>query len=593
VKVSIISTLDLGKVVDEVDCENMTVVEQIARTRSWAPASFKSDRRLNVEFEGTDLLVLDIDEGLKLPEAIQQFSPYKCLILASKNHQKEKNGRVEDRFRVIIWLTRRCDKAADFKATWKAAQGQWPVIDRQASDPARFYYASPETLFKNEAGLTFDVVEGLEVTELDRALEPEPATLKGNLWKSTLEFLLRGAPAGHRHGALVKATMNMREQGYAKEEVTAALRKMIRSGGSWSGPDLNEKDLRTIDDVFGRVLKYDYEPTENEEEPIAIDAAGLLPETWAYLSDKDAVKGDPTGFEGLDQMLGGGKRLGELTVLMAQAKTGKNALYHYLLQKMLVEGKCVGYASRELDPATEVLPNLLSIGLNTNMWHADITEELKTKAQDLVKNWRLYFAPGYGYFPLEQLEAWFRALASEGVSYFLFDHFHHALMTEDYESTVNLAKKLKTLTKELNIHIDLIVQPRNLRDGERLSLATLRGGAAIGQALDNLLILERRRGVQVPNVSELRLEVARHRLATPGKMYIQYDPITTTFQEVDLIMEDPSSDEGHGPDQGHGPDRGRGPGQRHGPDQGRGPGQRHGPDQGRGPGQRRNYPRAN
>lgn len=543
-KVSIISTLDLGKVIDEVDCENMAAVEQIARTRSWAPASFKSDRRLNAEFEGTDLLVLDIDEGMSIPQAIQAFSSYKCLVLASKNHQKEKNGRVEDRFRVVLWLTQRCEKAVDFKATWKKAQGLWPVIDKQASDPARFYYASPETLFKNETGLTVDVIQGQEETELDRALNPEPLEIKGQLWKSTLEFLLRGAPAGHRHGALVKATMNMREQGYSKEEVTAALRKMIMSGGSWSGSDLNDKDLRTIDDVFNRVLKYEYEPSQSqEEEPIAVDAAGLLPETFAYLSDKDAVKGDPTGFEGLDRMLGGGKRLGELTVLMAQAKTGKNALYHYLLEKMLKEGKSVGYASRELDPATEVLPNLLSIGLNTNMWHADVTDALKAKAQEMVKGWKLYFAPGYGYFPLEQLEAWFRALAAEGVNYFLFDHFHHALMTEDYESTVNLAKRLKTLTKELNIHIDLIVQPRNLRDGERLSLATLRGGAAIGQALDNLLILERRRGIEVANVSELKLEVARHRLATPGKIYIQYDPITTTFQEVDLIMEDPSQAE--------------------------------------------------
>src|ERR1051325_9904237 len=123
--------------------------------------------------------------------------------------------------------------------------------------------------------------------------------------------------------------------------------------------------------------------------------------------------------------------------------------------------------------------------------------------------------------------------------HFLFDHFHYALLSEDHESTATLIKRLKALTKELDIHLSLIVQPRSLREGESLSLATLRGGATIGQALDNLLILERVKGER--NISRLSLEVARHKLATLGHVFLQYDSETTEFIEVEksTVIETP------------------------------------------------------
>jgi hypothetical protein len=311
--------------------------------------------------------------------------------------------------------------------------------------------------------------------------------------------------------------------------------------GDWTQDFLSKIDLATIDRMYNRDLKYPYQPTENQnlDQPLIVNAGELLEEAFAYLSDKDKVKGEPTGIQGLDALLGGGFRTGELTVLMAQAKTGKNTLYHYLMYKHLERGIPFGYASRELNPATEVVPNLLSIALGLNTWTATIDDALKDRARAVLANWQLYFAPGYGYFPIEQIETWFKTLKDLGVSHFLFDHFHYALLGEDYEATAGLIKKLKSITKELDIHVSLIVQPRSLREGEQLSLATLRGGAAIGQALDNLLILERVKGEN--NISKLTLEVARHKLAKLGSLFLQYDSKTTSFIEVDrqLIHETP------------------------------------------------------
>jgi hypothetical protein len=322
----------------------------------------------------------------------------------------------------------------------------------------------------------------------------------------------------------------MREQGYEIDEVFQLIEEMSQSeSADWTQPGLNDLDRKTIERMFNREMKYEFKEKE-QVEPLFVKADELLDEAFDYLADKDKVKGEPTGIDGLDKLLGGGFRTGELTVLMAQAKTGKNTFYHYLMYKHLQRGIPFGYASRELNPATEVIPNLLSIATGTNAWKSDIGSAFRERSKDVLSQWPLYFAPGYGHFQLREIEQWFITLKSIGVNHFLFDHFHYALEKEDYDATASLIKQLKTITKRLDIHLNLIVQPRSLREGESLSLATLRGGAAIGQALDNLLILERVRSES--NISKLTLEVARHKLASLGNIYLKYDPETTQIEEV-------------------------------------------------------------
>lgn len=575
-RVSIINEFNLGEVIDVVEYDSVDTLAAVVSSESWAPGAFTNGKRLINNLSSIDLLVLDIDDRCSIEEAKEKFKDYKHIIATSRNHQKEKNGVTCDRFRVILFLSDQLTTDRDFKATWHRAKRLWPFIDAACKDSSRFFYASPGVVSINRTGRLFDVsvelgssadvlstgvstsdhrlsqnrVDGRRGSELDNILGSATSGPKGDLWKSTYKFLAEGAEAGTRHSVLVTAVGNMREQGYSKPEVIERIQDMIRAGGSWTQDHLSAVDLKTIDRMYERDMKYPFKP-QKENHPfdqngenqnstqIVVTAGELLDETFSYLADKDKVKGDPTGIVGLDAMLGGGFRTGELTVLMAQAKTGKNTLYHQLIYKHLETGASFGYASRELNPATEVIPNLLSIGLGLNAWKSSINDTFQNDARQLISRWLLYFAKGYGHFTGDEIEAWFRTLRDLGVTHYLFDHFHYALDGEDYEATTRLIKRLKSLTKELDIHLSLIVQPRALREGESLSLATLRGGAAIGQALDNLLILERVK--DDTNVSKLTLEVARHKLAKLGSIYLKYDSETTEFCEVDrqLIHESP------------------------------------------------------
>jgi hypothetical protein len=545
--VSIINPKNLGEVLREESYSDLFELSALISAEPWAPGVFNDRKRLIKNLGRISLLVLDVDDGCDLESAKEQFKDYRHIIGTSRSHQKEKNGVVCDRFRVVLFLDSEITDDKDFKATWETASKRWPFIDKACKDSSRFFYPSPEIVSINERGRDYPVsvfkhlqtVQTPPYRDGSNVSNRNGETVKGDLWKSTLDLLTFGAPAGTRHTRLVSAVGNMREQGYSEPEVIELLEEMThKSTADWTQPGLNPADLKTIDRMFKRDLKYDYKPKEEEkkEPSVIVNAAELLPETFEYLADKDKVKGDPTGIDGLDRLLGGGFRTGELTVLMAQAKTGKNTLYHYLIYKHLERGLPFGYASRELNPATEVIPNLASIALGKNAWTGDVTDEYKKLVSGVIANWQLYFAPGYGTFPAEDIERWFRACTDLGVRHFLFDHFHYALEGEDYEATARLIKRLKTLTKELDIHLSLIVQPRSLREGEALSLATLRGGAAIGQALDNLLILERVRGET--NISRLKLDQARHKLASLGEIYLLYDKETTAFQEVERQLVD-------------------------------------------------------
>lgn len=535
-KVSIIDENDLGQVTEVIECDTLEEVAALAQDTNWAPGTFEGDRRSLANFKSADLMVLDIDDGMPVEKAKEVFSGYEHIILLSRNHQKEKNGVITDRYRVITRLNETITTKEDYKATWRKVFESFPFIDPACSDASRFFYPTPKVYSMNRNGGAVAKVSAPPPADLD--FGDKPIGKKGDLLKPTLDFLVNGAPAGHRHHTLVKAVADMREQGYTEDEVIRLVERMTETG-DWTQEGLNEKDLATIHDVMTRPDQLPFREKERAEESLVIRATDLTSEMMEYLRDKDKMSGIPTGIEGLDKMLGGGVREGELTVLTASAKVGKSSLLHYLMWHMLKNGTPIGYASRELTPSTEVLPNLLSIETGTNQYKIDeakLTETYGEFAAKLLANYPLYFAPGYGYFSAEMIEKWIIALKQEfGVKMFCLDHFHYLLNSEDHNEAAQTIRAIKTFTKKHDVAILLIVQPRTLREGEKPNMQTVRGGAVISQALDSLLIFER-----VPNetnVSKLTLEIARHKLAEPGKIYLGYDKDTMRFEELERETE--------------------------------------------------------
>jgi hypothetical protein len=354
---------------------------------------------------------------------------------------------------------------------------------------------------------------------------------KGELAKSTLAFIANGAGPGLWHAAFFKAAIDLKQNMYTQEEAVELLSKATGH--------LDDTDLAQLEDVYAnREPRHPprIEEKEEGEKPLLIRASALAGSMIAHLSDKSKVKGLPTGIPGLDALLGGGKRLGEVTCWHAEAKTGKNTLWHKLMFTWLEQGIPIGYASRELSPDSEVVPNLLSLAENENAWLADMTERRKKTYAERLERWPLYFAEGYGHFPLEQIKRWMDEAQKAGIQYYWFDHLHYMLEDpEEHKEASKLIKELKAMSKERNVHIDIIIQPNKLMEGQRLSLNSIKGGSAMGQAIDNLITLERVSDQK--DMMKLTLKAARSKLAKLGDVFLKYDRETTDFQEMEPVDE--------------------------------------------------------
>lgn len=130
-----VSNPNLPEVVHIVNEEDLI---NIVTSTGWSPSIFSGCRH-NENFISTDFMSLDVDSGLTIDEAeirVQKLG-IACLCLPSPSHTSE-----EHRFRLIFPLAKTIYAIEDFDATWDFLQEQFPELDKQCSDPARWYCMS-------------------------------------------------------------------------------------------------------------------------------------------------------------------------------------------------------------------------------------------------------------------------------------------------------------------------------------------------------------------------------------------------------------------------------------------------------------------
>lgn len=229
-------------------------------TSNYSMGVFRDNYRNKKNFEVAEAIAIDVDndgpnDNYTIAEAAEKFAQYKHVIMPSRSHQKDKNGKIVDRFRVILFLDKPVTDAKDFQATWKSIYENYPAADRACKDASRFFFPSPEVYSVNSDGKPWPVSHYIPPeVNVNNELHSGP---RGALSKRTLEFFINGAPDGKRNVLLFKAAKDMQEQGYSRDEVIAKLEAMISSGGSWATDYVNEKDLECIDNAFKDDPMYD------------------------------------------------------------------------------------------------------------------------------------------------------------------------------------------------------------------------------------------------------------------------------------------------------------------------------------------------
>lgn len=105
----------------------------------------------------SNMIILDYDEGMTIEMAKKLFQNICYLISTTKNHNKLKNNKICERFRMIFPIK---DKiilnANEYRNLMKNIAKKFNS-DTQATDPARFYFGNPDAIcFYNIKDKYFD-----------------------------------------------------------------------------------------------------------------------------------------------------------------------------------------------------------------------------------------------------------------------------------------------------------------------------------------------------------------------------------------------------------------------------------------------------
>jgi hypothetical protein len=122
------------------EVENDDQLIDILTQFAWSPFIFKQ-ARLKDDFVSTDFLVLDIDNGLTIPESEDRIieAGVTALCLPSTSHTPEAH-----RYRLVFPLSRTITKVDEFVASMEDLMEAFPESDPACKDWARAYFAGTQ-----------------------------------------------------------------------------------------------------------------------------------------------------------------------------------------------------------------------------------------------------------------------------------------------------------------------------------------------------------------------------------------------------------------------------------------------------------------
>lgn len=257
---------------------------------------------------------------------------------------------------------------------------------------------------------------------------------------------------------------------------------------------------------------------------------------------KGAIRGVPTGLKTLDKMLSGLQRE-NLTILAARPSVGKTSLALNIAQHAAVE-KGFGIAIFSLEMGREMLVDkLISAQAGIDNWRiatGNLDEEDFEKygvAAGELAEAPIFIDDTPGISTLEMRTKARRLLLEHKIDLIIVDYLQliHGPKTESRVQEVSeISQGLKNLARELKVPVLALSQLSRAveqRGGDKKpQLSDLRDSGSIEQDADIVMFLYR---PDENDRSNLKLDVAKHRMGATGELDLFFKGEITKFYEVD------------------------------------------------------------
>lgn len=246
-------------------------------------------------------------------------------------------------------------------------------------------------------------------------------------------------------------------------------------------------------------------------------------------------RGASTGFRDLDRMLGG-IRLGELTIVSADTGVGKTTFCINLLCNLLVTDPKNGFWVNSWEMDYKVIARkMASIALNRNFRIKAFDAIEQKKFEEWGRKNKALINPKRSKADVitirKQIE-----LASRiyGAKYILLDHLDYISGTskskENHERISEAVVALHDMAMEFQVHIFLIVHPKQSDGKTPINMSNLKGSSAIKQYADNIIILNPELDIEGKPTSKMNLSIDKNRfLGSKGEVKLAYLSETDSY----------------------------------------------------------------
>ncbi len=307
---------------------------------------------------------------------------------------------------------------------------------------------------------------------------------------------------------------------------------------------LLDKAEKTVFNIGQRALTQTFTPVKE-----------ILSDTFERIDElskhQGALRGLPTGFKGLDNILAGLQR-SDLIILAARPSMGKSSLALDIARNVAIfENKPVGLFSLEMSK-DQIADRLISSQANIDLWKLRTGRLQDSQGDNDYSRIQhalgtLSEAPIYiddaGSVNILQMRAMARRLqANKGLGLLIVDYLQLMEPTNKYQATVQqvteISRALKTLAKELNVPVLALSQLSRAveaRVPQIPRLADLRESGAIEQDADVVLFIYREDRYNENSLKKNIADVivAKHRNGPLGKVELYFDEQRVSFRNLE------------------------------------------------------------
>ncbi len=328
------------------------------------------------------------------------------------------------------------------------------------------------------------------------------------------------------------------------------LRSLIEASDMISEMAFTEGDDH-MDDILDMAEKKIFSVVSSPKNQKFTSLKEALPLAYERLEklheNKGLLRGIPTGFTELDNMLSG-LQPSDLIILAARPSVGKTTLALDMARMSATNhNKSILIFSLEMS-SQQLVDRMLSAESRVNAWNlrtgrlnGDKDFSQLRDSLDKLSKAKIYIDDQPGNSIVRMKATARRIKAEKGLDMIVVDYLQLMTTSKNYDSMVNqvteISRSLKSLAKELDVPVLALSQLSRAVEsrGGKPRLSDLRDSGSIEQDADVVMFIHRedkgKDESEQTNIAEILIE--KHRNGPTGKVELYFDGKTTSFLNLE------------------------------------------------------------